>query len=495
MSLFAPPVHPRASLSGVLACLCALLVLPGTARAAADDEAGVRILNSLDTRHLLFNALTTNRAAVTALIQQPLTTRTFAVHASLKNQLEDPAAREVMKYLASCALPPGQEVKWVDHAGTSYSFPGEANLCPEWVKDKPSSTCLGLVTSCLLARNNAYDLVVSLSLRGEDPRDIWRFNPLRVSEAWSSEFLPCEDAKATGLDAACGWVGEGVGTCTPGMEVTVSAGAPYPKYCTGKLGDIGGDRVLRICEDPRGCTRVAELAEADRNDCGGLEPSISFMCPKTGTYSVMSAPRDRAAAPGTWVRPAASNRKYPTERFGAYTFREGAFYGNLFAPEALKVEVVLDEKFQPHLTKPGFKGVVYGKAYACHGRDWVEGDPHLNLRICANATIDARVASACAARTVGPCEPGSTSTQPARCAVRDGSLLKSDGDYESCQADDGTLYEQPLTVFLRSPCDLLETSKQTYKAIDCTPLQECSIITGPTPSSICLLPNAQPPIP
>jgi len=474
MSPFVLRAPSRPAMAG-LACLLALL-LP-TSRAAA--EPGIRILNSLETRDLALNALTTNRAALEVLTTKPLDSKSFATEEALKYQLNHPPAYRVMKYVVQCALPTGRSVEWKDPSGLTHTFPGGAGLCPEWEFGAPSPTCLGYVTACLLARNNAYGLEVSLSMRGEDPRDARRFNPSGAAVAWSPIFLPCPSG-GMGLGPECGWVGEGVGSCTPGAAVTVAAGAPNPDTCTGRLGDIGGDRVLRVCKDLAGCTRADRVTEADQNGCGGIAPSATFTCPDTGKYSVMSAPYDRATPPGSWVWSQARSTSpgtYPSAPFGAYTFREGAFYGNLFDPHALSVEVLLDRvTFKATLTKPGFMGYPYQKVFACYSRDWVSGDSHLTSRVCANTNVSGDLGRACVAQTLGPCEPGNTSPLPPRCAVNDGPQVYGDGDFESCRDDSGQLYAEPVTVYLRSPCDLLPPNAQE------APTKTCGTTDCPTTS-------------
>ncbi|QSQ22120.1 hypothetical protein JY651_44470 [Pyxidicoccus parkwayensis] len=449
---------PSRPLLAALACLLALL-LPAS---RAEAEPGIRILNKLSTSDLALNALTTNKQALDALTTGPLNSKAFATDARLKYQLEHPSAYRVMKYLVGCALGPGQMVEWVNRSGVGTKFEGEAGLCREWEKGAPSPECLGYVSACLLARNNAFGVEVELSMRGEDSRDAKRFNPSGNSVEWSPLFLPCPSG-GMGLGAECGWLGESVGTCTPGYEVTVAAGAPLDQVaCTGKLGDINGDRVLRVCKDPAGCTRSDVWAETDRNACG-IAPSVTFKCPDSGQYSLMSAPYDRSAMPGSWVFPQARSNgpgEYPSAPFGAFTFREGAFYGNMFDPSALSVEVLLDKDkdFVPVLSKPGFQGYPYQNVHACYSRDWVSGDSHLISRVCANATVGGSTAYACVARTAGPCEPNSTSTRPPRCKVNDGTWVYGDGDFEECLDEAGDLHPEPISVYLRNPCDLLPLS-------------------------------------
>ncbi|MFP2964165.1 hypothetical protein ACLEPN_42260 [Myxococcus sp. 1LA] len=304
MSPFALRAHSR-TLRAALLFLTALLLPQAPARA----EPGIRILNSLRAQELTFNALTTNRAALDALVSQPLHTKVFAGDYRLRHTLEHPPARNVMTYLAECALGPNDAVEWTSRAGETFVFKGQVGLCPEWAHDKPSESCLGYVTACLLARNNAFGRRVMVSMRGEDRHEPRRFNPSGASSEWSPMFLPCQFGEA-GLDAECGWLGENVGTCTPEEKVTVAAGAPHAGTCTGQLGSIHGDRVLRVCESSKGCTYHDRLADTLGNTCGGIAPSVEFTCPSSGQYSIMSAPFYRAATPARgwrrWPRPAAT---------------------------------------------------------------------------------------------------------------------------------------------------------------------------------------------
>ncbi|HZI10004.1 MAG TPA: hypothetical protein VE153_06385 [Myxococcus sp.] len=461
-----------------LVCLAALLV--PASRAAA--EPGIRILNQLRTQDLAFNTLTTNRAALQALTTGPLNSEAFASDSRLKHQLEDPSARNVMGYLVSCALAPKTptvpggspppSVRWLDRTGQPHDFFGSAGLCPEWEYGPPSQQCLGYVTACLLARNNAHGHTVSLSLRGEDPRNDRRFNPDGLSEAWGSPFLSCPNG-GLGLTPDCGWLAEGVGTCSPGTTVTVGAGA-RDSTCSRMLGAIDGDRVLRVCKEAQGCTWANRLADADRNVCGGIAPAVTFPCPTSGLYSVMSAPYNRSVPPGSWVRPEASTGTFPASPPGAFTYREGAFYGNLFDPDALAVEVLLEQTpngFTRRLSNPFFKGTVYQNAHACHSRDWVAGATQLTHRLCANSTVGTESPHGCVARKAGPCEPGSTdTTRVPRCSVNDGPKVRGDGDFEGCKDDAGFSHPEPITVFLRSPCDALSPAQA----------QVCTTVCGST---------------
>ena len=138
-----------------------------------------------------------DRKALEALTTGPLNTKAFEVDDRLKSQLEHPPAYRVMKYLVECALREDQAVQWTNSAGLSTTFKGQVGLCQDWEYGPPSRECLGYVTACLLARNNAFGVEVPLSMRGEDPRDERRFNPDGLSEAWGSPFLSVTRRRAT----------------------------------------------------------------------------------------------------------------------------------------------------------------------------------------------------------------------------------------------------------------------------------------------------------
>ena len=128
----------------------------------------------------------------------------------------------------------------------------------------------------------------------------------------------------------------------------------------------------------------------------------------------------------------------------------------------LTVEVVLNpDTFEPKLVNLRFKGVVHDNVHACHGRDWVDGDSHLRSRICANADIGGQSISGCMAHAAGPCEPGSYNPRPARCKLNDGAAVWGDGDFEGCDDSRGVHHPEPITVFLRSPCEDVDPKAQT----------------------------------
>lgn len=91
----------------------------------------------------------------------------------------DPYSREFFEYLVSCALPEGDAITW-----QSLTWPGELGLCPAWKDSAPDLACQELVSSCLLARINAYGETVQISLRGLYTDD----SPLPMGSTEANQF-------------------------------------------------------------------------------------------------------------------------------------------------------------------------------------------------------------------------------------------------------------------------------------------------------------------
>ncbi len=81
--------------------------------------------------------------------------------------MEDPAAREVLKYIVSCALPEGAHID-VDVAGVTYGFDGEIGLAPQWglPNGHCGPLCRSWVSGCVMSRVDYAGLPVLISIRG-----------------------------------------------------------------------------------------------------------------------------------------------------------------------------------------------------------------------------------------------------------------------------------------------------------------------------------------
>jgi hypothetical protein len=176
-------------------------------------------------------------------------------------------------------------------------------------------------------------------------------------------------------------------------------------------------------------------------------------------YAVMAASYASNAGPPS-VAVAADPPLFPSSEQEVFTWREGAFYGNIFDPGALNplkpqvrvnpVTGQVEEQLVPglNLWVPGktatslFAGVVYQKMWACSGEDWSLPDAYYDRRICAGVG-----GINCAAKYAGPCG--------LLCGSDDRPPVSGDLDYGDCA--DLTLGRWPTTVttFLAEPCDLV----------------------------------------
>lgn len=431
---------------------------------AADDELGIRWTNGLKTEDVRFNALSSNPRANPRMVQVPLNTKTYALYSGeplLRDQLEDPSARTFMEYLVSCALGPDQEVTWQDRAGVSYAWKGRIGLCPEWNGSPASLECQRWVSACILTRNNALGDRVLLSARGDKPSDPKPFEPaptvptdpfIPFTEAPVASTLACTPQEKS-IYRDCGFQREQVGRCRKGTRVHVGAGGVPPDVACSNppLGKtLSGLMMLRVCDGLAACDSAEALAQSD-GTCGTYLPAVSFTCPDSETFSVLSAPylsTDTGA-----VQVAAANALYPASEQKVFIAREGGFYGNIFGAGALnkEVNVYVDETGVLHKnTDLKIQGSIYPSMYVCNSPTWQDADAYFNERLCTLPGMN------CVARPLGSCEAEVTngSYVGPRCQLANATGM---GDYGLCMDPKGIFHDRVVTSFLNQPCELVKS--------------------------------------
>jgi hypothetical protein len=127
-------------------------------------------LNALALNALALNALSDNALALNALALNALSEETLVKNPLVGNTLTDPNAREVFKYIVSCALPANEVIDATNSAG-SFSFPGGLGLAPEWGVHGGScgSQCQEWVSACVISRLDFLGEPLEISLRGDNP--------------------------------------------------------------------------------------------------------------------------------------------------------------------------------------------------------------------------------------------------------------------------------------------------------------------------------------
>lgn len=173
--------------------------------AESEVESSVVVANSLTMNGLSRNSVTLNSLAENGLTQNRIAVNDLVV---------DATGREVARYLISCALRADQELT-VTVEGVDYTFPGQLGLAPAWVDRALRDSEQGWVSACMLARVNAYDVSVLVSLRGkhaalvtsEDERVDF---PVQEAGFYGNIFTdggPIDANACLGLDQAAGETG------------------------------------------------------------------------------------------------------------------------------------------------------------------------------------------------------------------------------------------------------------------------------------------------
>jgi hypothetical protein len=427
------------------------------------QKSDIKIANSLSTAALIFNGISTNAEAnklVRSSALKDLFSSPGADGDHIRNQLMDPKARKFMEYLVSCALSPDQTLHWKSSNRDSGEWAGGVGLCTDWLDKPPSEACLTQVSSCILSRNNALNRRVELSLRGKDsnghaieleatasPVEYDPEVPATTGLPLES-FLECTSA-TTGIQRNCGWSTDYIGSCTKGSPVWLKAYG-LAKGCDGPvLGtNQGPEAMLRVCAGIVGCDHGGQrtLAESSE-DCDNKPSEVSFSCPDSGYFNVMKAPWDSSKQLGVVsvdVEPAEQNQpeyRLPEEK--VFRVREGAFYGNLFTDHvAAEVTVITGQDggdVTVQINPSVVHGSVYPEMYVCHDPAWEDGVAYATNRVCALPNDK----SNCAATVVGACDKICGTSNP-----------QGYGDYGKCEDPKANTWNDPVTVFLNTPCDL-----------------------------------------
>jgi hypothetical protein len=241
--------------------LCALLI----SGCSVDEEAGswqvastrseVLAANRIAFNRIAFNRIAFNRIAFNRIAFNRIAFNRIAFN-SLDNLEHTPEGRDVLLYLARCALNDG-DVLVATHGNQTYEFPGLLGLAPEWEHRGLTDSEARWISGCLIAHVNAFDVSVEISLRA----------PQRIQAVGQEAYdFPVYEATFFGhvfddetLEAyAC--VGNDV-------EIATSH-AP--------------DRAWRVCADHGPC-EVTEVGHC-RDVCGAYLPGIGWTDCEAGGY-------------------------------------------------------------------------------------------------------------------------------------------------------------------------------------------------------------------
>jgi hypothetical protein len=123
---------------------------------------GLQMINGLSmTNGLSGNGLSGNGLSGNGLLMSPLSTTGLTSTSAMMNST---AGRSTVSYLVRCALPTGTTLTKTDSHGTSYSFPGQIGVAPEWQTGTCNTACQERMTACMLAHVNTSGQHISIWL-------------------------------------------------------------------------------------------------------------------------------------------------------------------------------------------------------------------------------------------------------------------------------------------------------------------------------------------
>lgn len=172
--------------------------------------------NALTANALSANALTANALSANALTANALTANALTANALTADALRDPLARQLLKYIVSCALPEGESIS-VRVGEQTHSFDGELGLAPEWGRRHGScdGPCQRWVSACVLARVDHAGVKRLISVRGAhpalrvSPREVAQY-PIAEGAYYGNLFADdqprhlCVAPRQTTVDRVCG---------------------------------------------------------------------------------------------------------------------------------------------------------------------------------------------------------------------------------------------------------------------------------------------------
>jgi hypothetical protein len=152
-------------LIATVALLAACVDLPETSTTSAT----VIGANRIGANRIGANRIGANRLPASRLATSTLSTNQLAVNMQTAGKiLETAEGREVFSLIVSCAMPPNLALTAIVEDET-FVFPGEMGLALGWLLGPLDLAGQGWVSACMLARINANDIALPISMRGPNP--------------------------------------------------------------------------------------------------------------------------------------------------------------------------------------------------------------------------------------------------------------------------------------------------------------------------------------
>jgi hypothetical protein len=126
-------------------------------------------VNKIAVNKLAPSKVAANKVAADKLSAFKLAHNTYSINLGAAGELLSTSdGREVLSLVVACAIP-GTITLQATVAGTTFEFPGDLGLVPDWLVQPLSLDGQRWVSACLFARINQHDVVIPISLRGPNP--------------------------------------------------------------------------------------------------------------------------------------------------------------------------------------------------------------------------------------------------------------------------------------------------------------------------------------
>ncbi len=403
-------------------------------------------------------ALWNNRDLLQVLRSSELTTSTMN-RPEVQSRLADEDTRGLLQYIVSCANDPSAPiVSPTLPAGVSPTdkyappWPGEMGLCGSsspwpWSASGAPKDCQEAVSACVLARVNKVGMRVVISTRGEPSNLFPLLNEIPVETVYrDGQKAPSTMACSPGV-TNCGFTAKRVGVCSTGGGTSGPVGpngrtmvtlTPAPSVSGGEVRVCAG---LYACHP--GDIGQRYYSEHIADSPTGSGGTLTFECPGNGPrvggtslgyYSVLTR--------GGAFDVTANKGSYPGKETEVFTYREGAFFGNLFNTSQLVTADAPNPCAEPDKALGGHE-------FACFSEIWSNGLAHYNDRWCAG--------TACFVNTPVPClfQANTSALAADRACV--GQSAAPQPFYKGGRGgrDDPANFrwQHPITVYLNHPCD------------------------------------------
>ena len=141
--------------------LLASLLLNACASGGVDDGEVSETTQSVTTQ----NKIALNKIALNKIALNQIALNKLALSDNADDLIATADGRDVLAYTLGCALPASVTLVGT-YAGVTYEFSGDIGLAPTWTQHALTLRDQHWVSACLLARVNAHNISLLISLRG-----------------------------------------------------------------------------------------------------------------------------------------------------------------------------------------------------------------------------------------------------------------------------------------------------------------------------------------